>query len=111
MVDRVYLSLNEAASHLQANGLTGQTRNTLLVAIHTGLLAAMKDGRAWRTTLPEIERYTARLERLGKVKGKRHRRDMRRWLIDRDVVYESLPPEEKRRRWKAYVRGERPTSR
>lgn len=61
MTERVYITLKEAAEHLQARGLTGQTVNVLRAAIACHRLGAVKDGRAWKTTLAHVNSYEAML--------------------------------------------------
>ena len=57
MSERIYITLEEASEYLRAKGLTGQSARVLRVAVSRGLLAALKDGGVWKTTIKKLDDY------------------------------------------------------
>ena len=57
MSEPAYITLKEAAAYLQGKGLPGQTLYVVRKAVADGRLAAIKDGRSWRTTPEKVDEY------------------------------------------------------
>lgn len=59
----MYITLQQASDHLAAKRLPGQTVRVLRAAIARRRLAAIKDGRVWRTTVEKLDDYECSLWR------------------------------------------------
>lgn len=115
MAKRVYITLKEASEHLQARGLTGQTLLVLRQAAHDGKLAAIKDGRSWKTTIVATNEYEVGLWRshampsdAARKPAARKRAPPKPWRYGR---LKTTDPEGRERylRATAWARGERLT--
>lgn len=92
MTERKYLTISEASEYLQAKGLEGQTAHMLRTAVSMGKLAAVKDGRSWKTSIVALDAYEAAL--WGKFAPHQMVAKYSPWLARTDPFYtEAKKPE------------------